>query len=295
MICRLLNLTPLSFFIFVLVFLNTNNTSFANDWLKKQAAIDQQKIEAYVAEKNLQTTITKTGLHYHIYEQGTGEKPGPYDVITIHYKGFFLSGCEFYNTYKIGQPEKFQLTKAIEGWIQGIPLLRKGSKAKFIIPSSLAYGEAGSAKDILPNTILVFEVHLIDFYSTQLTKDVAAIKAYIDENNLDMQQTNTGVFYKIEERGNGWGAADYNTVTLDYNGTFLDGTTFWSTYEGGVPLKSRLNKSLKAFYEILPMIREGGKVKIITPPNMAYGINGLSPYIPPNAILVYDLMLVDVE
>jgi len=283
------------YFIFLVTFVTVANVSFSNDLLKKQAAIDQQKIETYIAKNKLKTQVTTNGLHYYIYEEGKGEKPSPYAVATVNYKGNFLNGCEFYNTYKNGEPEKFQLNKVIKGWMQGLPLLSKGAKAKLIIPSYLAYGVAGRGKEILPNSVLVFDVHLIDFYDVQLSKEVAAIQDYIKKNNLEMEQTKSGVFYKIEKLGDGWGAASNNTVTLDYNGTLLDGTTFWSTYQGGQPLKLRLDKSLKAFYEILPMLREGGKVKIITPPNMAYGENGAPPHIPSNAILVYDLELVDVE
>lgn len=295
MIGRVMNFSSVSCFIFLLIFVCTTTTGFTNDLLKKQAAIDQQKIEAYIAANKLETQVTNAGLHYYVYEEGKGEKPSPYAVATVHYKGNFLNGCEFYNTYKRGQAEKFQLNKVIKGWMQGIPLLKKGAKAKLIIPSNLAYGIAGRNKEILPNSILVFDVYLIDFYDVQLSKDVAAIEAYIEKNNLEMEQTPSGVFYKIEELGNGWGAAYNNTIKVNYKGTFLDGTTFWSTYQGGKSLELPLNKSLKAFYEILPMLREGGKIKIIAPPNMAYGEKGSPPYIPPNAILVYDLELVDVK
>jgi len=296
MVGKLMNLIPVNCFIFLFAFLNIANASSGNDLLKKQAAIDQKKIEAYIAEKELTTQVTALGLHYYIYEEGLGESPSPYAVATVHYKGSFLNGCEFYNSYKKGKSEKFQLNKVIKGWMQGIPLLKKGTKALLILPSNLAYGIAGNVNyEILPHSVLVFDIHLIDFYDVQLSKDVAAIEAYINENNLEMEQTQSGVFYKIEELGDGWGAASYNTVSIDYNGTFLDGTTFWSTYESGKPLKIKLSKSLKAFYEILPMLREGGKVKIITPPDMAYGTDGSPPYIPPNAILVYDLELTDVE
>lgn len=295
MIGKVMNSKSVNCFILLFILLGSTITGFSNDLLKIQAAIDQQKIEAYVTANKLKTQVTSTGLHYYIYEEGKGEKPSPYAVATVNYKGNFLDGTEFYNTNKKGESEKFQLNKVIKGWMQGLPLLNKGSKAILIIPSHLAYGVEGRNKEILPHSVLVFDVHLIDFYDVQLTKEVAAIENYIEKNNLEMESTPSGVFYKIEKLGDGWGAAYNNTVIVNYNGTFLDGSTFWSTYEGRKPLELPLNKSLKAFYEILPIIREGGKVKIIAPPNMAYGEKGAPPHIPPNAILVYDLELVDVK
>lgn len=295
MISKVINGISFSCFIFFFTLLNAANSCFGNDLLRKQAAIDQQKIEAYLIEHKLTTQVTPSGLHYYVYEKGTGEKPSPYAVATVNYTANFLNGTQFYNTYKYDLPEKFQLNLTIKGWMEGLPLLNKGSKAILIIPSHLAYGAAGKGKEILPNSVLVFDVHLMDFYDVQLSKDAAAIETYIKTNNLEMEHTNSGVYYKIEKLGDGWGAASYNTVVLDYHGTLLNGSTFWSTYEGGQPLKIKLNESLKAFYEIIPMLREGGKVKIIAPPSMAYGEKGSPPYISPNAILVYDLELIDVQ
>ena len=53
--------------------------------------------------------------------------------------------------------------QVIPGWDQGIAMLTKGSKAVLLIPSPLAYGARGAGADIPPNTVLRFEVELLDF------------------------------------------------------------------------------------------------------------------------------------
>ncbi len=69
----------------------------------------------------------------------------------------------FDSSYKRNQPIEFSvgIGQVIPGWDEGILLLSKGDKAKFIIPSNLAYGEAGAGGVIPPNATLIFEVELL--------------------------------------------------------------------------------------------------------------------------------------
>jgi len=69
----------------------------------------------------------------------------------------------FDSSYKRNQPIEFSvgIGQVISGWDEGILLLSKGDKAKFIIPSNLAYGEAGAGGVIPPNATLIFEVELL--------------------------------------------------------------------------------------------------------------------------------------
>jgi FKBP-type peptidyl-prolyl cis-trans isomerase len=69
----------------------------------------------------------------------------------------------FDSSYKRNQPIEFNvgIGQVIPGWDEGIMLLKKGDKAKFVIPSNLAYGEAGAGGVIPPNATLIFEVELL--------------------------------------------------------------------------------------------------------------------------------------
>jgi len=107
---------------------------------------------------------TESGLHYKHIQKGDGSKPEKGQTVAVHYKGMFADGGVFDSSYKRGNPIEFPVGtgQVIEGWDEGILLLNKGDKARFVIPSHLAYGEAGAGGVIPPNATLIFDVELMD-------------------------------------------------------------------------------------------------------------------------------------
>lgn len=107
---------------------------------------------------------TESGLLYKIIQKGDGIKPQKGQNVSLHYKGMFAEGGVFDDSYKRGNPIEFPIGmgNVIPGWDEGILLLNKGDKARFVIPSHLAYGEAGAGGVIPPNATLVFDVELMN-------------------------------------------------------------------------------------------------------------------------------------
>jgi len=107
---------------------------------------------------------TESGLLYKIIQKGDGIKPQKGQNVSVHYKGMFAEGGVFDDSYKRGNPIEFPIGmgNVIPGWDEGILLLNKGDKARFVIPSHLAYGEAGAGGVIPPNATLVFDVELMN-------------------------------------------------------------------------------------------------------------------------------------
>ena len=106
---------------------------------------------------------TTSGLRYQIIQDGTGEQATAGKTVSVHYKGQLLDGTVFDSSYKRQQPIDFVLGQGqvIPGWDEGVSLLKVGDKARFVIPSDLAYGSRGAGGVIPPDAALLFDVELV--------------------------------------------------------------------------------------------------------------------------------------
>jgi FKBP-type peptidyl-prolyl cis-trans isomerase len=105
--------------------------------------------------------VTPSGLQYQVIKQGTGPKPGPTDTFTASYKGTLING-DVFDQSKEGDPLKLGVNQVIPGWTEGLQLMNVGSKYKLWIPSNLGYGERGAGPKIPPNSVLIFELELLN-------------------------------------------------------------------------------------------------------------------------------------
>jgi FKBP-type peptidyl-prolyl cis-trans isomerase len=107
--------------------------------------------------------ITNSGLRYKITDKGNGSSAIVGKNVKVHYKGHLIDGTVFDSSFKRNEPIEFTLGigQVIKGWDEGLALLSEGDKARFIIPSDLAYGEAGAGGVIPPNANLIFDVELV--------------------------------------------------------------------------------------------------------------------------------------
>ncbi len=106
---------------------------------------------------------TDSGLRYKMIQKGSGAKAEKGKKVSVHYEGSLLNGQVFDSSYKRNSPIDFQLGvgQVIPGWDEGIGLLKVGDKARFVIPSDLAYGSAGAGGVIPPDATLIFDVELM--------------------------------------------------------------------------------------------------------------------------------------
>ncbi|MDO9261406.1 MAG: FKBP-type peptidyl-prolyl cis-trans isomerase, partial [Flavobacteriaceae bacterium] len=106
---------------------------------------------------------TNSGLRYKIIQKGNGKNAEKGKTVSVHYKGMLLDGSVFDSSYPRKEPIEFTLGvgQVISGWDEGIQLLQVGDKARFVIPSDLAYGSRGAGGVIPPNATLIFDVELM--------------------------------------------------------------------------------------------------------------------------------------
>ncbi|MFC3607462.1 FKBP-type peptidyl-prolyl cis-trans isomerase [Stutzerimonas tarimensis] len=121
--------------------------------------------EAYLAENAQRegVTVTESGLQYEIVESSeTGERPTPDNVVTVHYEGRLIDGTVFDSSLERGQPLDLPVGGVIQGWVEGLQLMREGETYKFYLPSELAYGEQSPSPTIPANSVLVFDIELLE-------------------------------------------------------------------------------------------------------------------------------------
>jgi hypothetical protein len=108
---------------------------------------------------------TSTGLRYVMLVEGTGETAKSGDLVSVLYRGAVLNGRVFDENADPSHPFTFRLDRGlvIEGWDQGLQLMKRGSKMLLIIPYELGYGTRGSPPKIGRNATLVFEIEMLDF------------------------------------------------------------------------------------------------------------------------------------
>jgi FKBP-type peptidyl-prolyl cis-trans isomerase FkpA len=124
-------------------------------------ATGQKFLEENAKKEGVQ--VTESGIQYVVLVPAEGEKPTANDTVTVHYTGTFLNGETFDSSRtNNGQPVSFPLNGVIKGWTEGVQLMSVGSTYKFTIPSELAYGANGYPPSIPGNSVLEFEIELLD-------------------------------------------------------------------------------------------------------------------------------------
>lgn len=134
-------------------FIDAKKDKNAKNLIDAQVFLDKNK-----KAKNVNST--KSGLQYVIENQGKGKTPEIDDVVTVHYKGYLLSGEEFDNTYS-GNPVTFPIKSSPKAWQEILPQMSVGAKWKLFVHPDLAYGSTGSGDKIEPNMLLIYEIELI--------------------------------------------------------------------------------------------------------------------------------------
>ena len=122
---------------------------------------NREEGEAFMAANGSRSGVvtTASGLQYEVISQGSGAKPGPNDMVRVHYEGSLISGEVFESSFD-SEPVEFSLQSVIQGWTEGLQLMNEGSTYIFVMPSDLAYG-AGGTGPIPPGATLIFKVELL--------------------------------------------------------------------------------------------------------------------------------------
>ncbi len=148
----------------------------------KQISIDDKQLQDYFKQNNIKPSKTASGLYYTIQKEGTGAKAKPGQKVSMKYTGMLLNGSKFDSnvdsSFHHTDPLDFVLGQGqvIKGWDEGIALFNKGTMGTLYIPSTLAYGDRSPSPMIPANSVMVFEVELLDIKNQDGPNQQAPVK-----------------------------------------------------------------------------------------------------------------------
>jgi FKBP-type peptidyl-prolyl cis-trans isomerase len=218
---------------------------------------------------------TASGLKYVDVVAGTGATPATDDWVTVQFTATLEDGTLIGASSTRGGPTNIplaDLAKEVAGWAEGMRTMKVGGIRELVVPPNLAYGDQGAGNVIPPNATLIFVVEMINTRPAPQVdiKDVVV--------------------------GTGAEAKDGMMVKVDFTGTLTNGTVFESSV-GQQPVEFMLGAQQggPGWDQGLQGMKVGGKRTLTVPADLAYGPQGNGSTIPPNATLIFEIELLDVQ
>ena len=151
----------------------------------------------------------------------------------------------------------------------------------------------GSMKPFFP---LVIAATILFIHPSMAQTALEKGNAFLAENATkpDVKQTASGLQYKVLTPGTGRAPKATDNVLVNYRGTLIDGKEFDSSYKRNEPISFPLNGVIPGWTEGLQLIKEGGKVQLFIPSNLAYGSRGAGGVIGPDETLVFEVELIKI-
>ncbi|MEO6904503.1 MAG: FKBP-type peptidyl-prolyl cis-trans isomerase [Bacteroidia bacterium] len=241
--------------------------------------------------KGKDTISTASGLKYIMVKENKSGATTAGNKVSINYTGFLKDGKIFDSSIDRGQPlvAKIGDAKVFPGLDEGISLLRKGEKARLIIPSKLAFGDK-AAGPIPANSDIVMDVEVIS-----VTPIPVPVK--YDTTGLVKKQTPSGLqYFEVHRSADTTKAQAGKTVKVNYTGYLTDGKMFDSSVERGEPIEFPLGQGMviPGWEEGIALMHPGDKFRLIIPYTLAYGEAGREPIIPAKADLIFDVELISI-
>lgn len=128
---------------------------------------------------------------------------------------------------------------------------------------------------------------------TSVASDAPAIQAYASQNGIAATNHPSGLYYAVLDPGTGDAPTANSNIFIRYTGRLLNGTIFdqkQDETQTGWPLSGLI----EGWKIGLPLIKEGGRIRLLIPSALAYGCMNYGA-IPANSILDFDIELVDVQ
>ncbi|WP_411273666.1 FKBP-type peptidyl-prolyl cis-trans isomerase [Daejeonella sp.] len=258
--------------------------------------IDDKNINAYIQANKLNVVeYQNSGIYYEVINPGSGTDVEYSDQLPLIFTiksldGKYSSLDTFSNSNRYFNFLGYFNPEGVRIGIKEV-LKKKSGTIRMIIPSRTAFGRNG-AGTIPGNASLDLTVRVLDKNKLPAYEDFT-IQKYLAANALTgFTKTASGLYYKIDAPGTGSPISVDSTVKVEYEGKLFNGTIFDKTSTGS-PASLGLADVVKGWQEAIPLIKEGGTIRMILPSSLGYGLQG-NEGIPAFSALFFNVKVTDV-
>ena len=217
---------------------------------------------------------------------GTAQPPAPAEPPTmtpeLKSKASYLIGQNFGMTIKV-QGVDIDPDQLIQGFRDALG----GAESK--VPEA-------EANRVMADFQACFEAEMESKFRAQAAKNIEQGRDFLAANAAKpgVQTTASGLQIQTVQAGTGASPTPEDTVKVNYRGMLIDGTEFDSSYKRNEPMEFPLGRVIPGWIEGLQLMKVGGKARLVIPSDLAYGETGSGDAIGPNAVLIFDIELLNV-
>lgn len=296
---------------------NEENVAQQRAELLKMKEQEQEVLKVYLESNNITVAPKPSGLYYIETKKGTGPLPKTGDVMKVNMTISMIESMPLFST--IGrEPMEIEFGQPFDtpGFDEALGYMSKGTMAKLIVPSHIAFDSVGRGGMIPPYSTMIYEVEVLSIKSKaevekeretarkkeEMEADKARlaeqskINTYLTKNNIKIDPKPSGMYYIENEKGTGKQIENGKTAKVHYTLYNIDGKMLQSSKEMGQPFSVVVGQGqvIKGWDEALLLMRAGTKARIILPSSLAYGATARGEDIPAYAPLVFDIEVIEV-
>lgn len=259
----------------------------------------------------------ENGLKYKVIIESANKMPvriGDYLELTLKYSAandsVLFNSKEFDGNFKM---QVADITHKGGSFETALLMMNPGDHYQFILPADSFFLKTKHSKlpeGVASGTELLFDIQINRIVSKEeieneknllasqmKEQESLLIQQFVIDNKIKEKPGKTGLYYIELKKGNGNKAETGDILTVNYNGKFLDGKLFDSSYKRNTPFSFVLGagKVIDAWEEGFSNMNEGAKAIFITPSELAYGKEGYGNLIPPFAALVFEVELLNIK
>ena len=258
---------------------------------------------------------TASGLQYRFIRQLNSDapKPEPTNILTVK-MAYYINDSLLFNSDQMGNPMQFPLMEPQFGgdFYEGLAMMSEGDSASFLCPADSIFLKVFRVRSmpefVKADAVMRFEIGLeriqteeayqnekMAAVQTQIDESNQKLAAYISERNINVQPTESGLYYIEIQKGNGKKPRDGQKVKVHYTGTLLGGMKFDSSLDRDQAFEFVLGMGqvIQGWDEGIGMMEEGGKATLILPQHLAYR-DRAAGIIPPFSPLVFEVELIEI-